>query len=307
METITLDIHKPRKAIEVIKDAFAYMTRDARVLLQALSIYSLGLIAVALLISYSLIGTAPTPERVIGYKDVATKNNFLFLVLSAIVYLGGYCTFTFAVNRLMFLRDARLNNSYFFKEIQPTFWEGFKTYIFNFVLVYIIYFSVNLGLTIFSRSNFLLDASVMDPDPTNYVLELLILNVPSLLILPLLFYFCLSALFVSHRNNVGTSEALKKVFVTTQANFRKIWGCSILVILISYIGTLVVNMSLNYIAYFLFSYFSDAASFFMLSSLVQKVFALFFFLFIQIAIVILYGSVEDEVEGHYIRKKIDTV
>lgn len=283
-----------------------YISMDARALIRLLAIYSLGFILVAMLLSYYLTNYEPALARII-YTEGLSKKTLILLILSYILYLGGFCTLTLMVNKLIRKRDVMRdeNSETIFSAIKKEIPEDLKTYVLNFLIMYGLYYTISFVLGYFSHPYLFIDSNDSDPDPFSYSLELLIMYLPTVIILPVFLYLGFSALFVSCRDNIGSTEALKDVYKRSRNKLKKIWLCSVLIVFIAVVGEAIIAASFRYLSYFIISFISYNSSLFIYIKILEKLFSLGILVFIQVGAILLYGSVEDELEGHYIQKKID--
>jgi hypothetical protein len=250
------------------------------------------------------MGSQPDFIRLFYMLKENKGSDSLIMVIGMLSYLISFCMLTYITNKVILARDwghnKTVDDNYI--KLNVGFFSDFPNYIINFIIIYIFYFLMQLGLDAFSGSELFFDKEEIYSDPTSYYTNYIIMTIPTILVSPLLHYFCFTALFVSLRDNISSTDGLKKVMRISKDKLKKIWIAGILIILICYISLSILLFTMRFLHYAL-----PAGSVYAIIGFASHVMYYCVYVFVGFASVIILGSIEDENEGYYIKSKIDKI
>lgn len=302
-----LIIRKTRGSGEILATALRFLSAEARELVKALGIYAAPFLIVGLAISYAVSYGEPSIEKIYFLKDSTTKNQFVFMLISMVFFVAGLCMTTLVIIKTLLTRSVENEG----QVVQtPTITislliEQLKTFVVNFIIVYVLYTAAFYLIRESEKYNFLADDGY-SPDILTYIVNVFIALLPMIIFFPPVIFIASCTLFVSVRDNLGATEAMNSVLKISREKLGKMYGGSFIICLVTVLIQLLFQ--------FLFQYFGMVIGFFGLSSssfiyaiVLNKVILLALLIFAQVASVLLYGSIEDELEGYYMKSKIEQV
>lgn len=285
-------IHKSRTLANLLKDTFQFLVSEMSLFMQALAMYSFSLLLLALLTSYLFVGNIVRFESIIYLKDSVSKPGLVIVLFSSLVLAASFCTLTLVVNRVLLLRQEQQEETHrkLFSDLRTDFMEQLKAYALNFIIIFLLYEVAFVGLNYVERSSFFMDYTDINGGPFHSTLNWLIVHSASLIVMPLLMYFAFSSLFVSIRDSMGSSDAVKKIYLLSKDKLIRVWLYSLVFLLIGYFIDWVLGYFLEfYMRILLYNY----NLLFVLVAF-KKMAALLILVLLQIASVLLFGSQEKD-------------
>lgn len=286
-----LHIKSPRTFLGLYRDLSRYLRSDKVLLFKSIGFYALTLLILALVSSYILLDRLPRIENIVLLKNRVSKPTFLFVIINSLIYVASFCSLSWVINKAMLLRDENSEEPVRILQgaLRKNIATGFKNYLVNFLILYIVYWLVGYfegflrGTLVFSDEGAL---SVYPlNDIANSVMRWLI---PALLYVPLL-YYSFSTLFISTRENIGASDAFKKVLEISSGQFKKIWLQSLFLLFL----VAILDFGIHELFYGLARTLTSQLDviFFTLTSLI-KICSFFLIAFLQVAVVLIFGGIE---------------
>jgi hypothetical protein len=290
-EPQTFHIKKNRTLLELFKEPFHLIIFHLPSLTEALSLYTLPLVFISLWISHLIANPIAFLHNISHYKDSVSKTEFIFLIVGLITYVGSFYTASFIINRYMLFKDERSNETgkTFLVELKKNFFSQIKGYFFNFLIIYILYYILNFSMLYVDKLFLFNEYGDFGLDSFNSILNWPLQHITLIILLPLLMYFSFAALFVSVKENIGSSDALVKIYTLSKNNLLNIWLYSAALLLL--IG--LCEWALNYQINSLIGYFPFNLKLFFFFILIKKILAFTLLVFLQIATVLLFGHTEN--------------
>ncbi|HOZ86629.1 MAG TPA: hypothetical protein PL029_02670 [Bacteroidia bacterium] len=291
-------LQKTRPVKEILFDSLNFMTGNARNLVLATFTIAMPLILVAITISFALVSSPSAPDiyDVITLKASLDKNLYLLLLFAYVFNIAGMCLFNLGVNKvLLHKKDTEKPVDTFFKRYKNELFEDLKNFAFSFLIVFVLY-SVTTKTINYLSMQFTAEST----------LESYLMLLPVFFLMSACFYLSFAVLFVCYRDQIGVVEAARKVWHYTSAQPKKAWGTAFLLILI----VIIAHKCLQFVFFQVISliFMQDlSAGFLLLPGLLQTCAISLVVMFFQIALVFLYCSLEDEMDGLYIKSKIENI
>ena len=303
-----LILRKTRSQVDILRTAIQYLTSNARSLLPALFAISFPLILAGNTISFLATDDRKSINRITYYWDRLPDKAMIALVAAIVLYYLGVLIFSLIVNKHL-LSGANSENSepFSFASLKRDLGEDLKNNVIPFIVVFAIYLIiVEIYAYFFGAGQF--TANAYDNNPTavlSYVLEIIVGYLPYLLIMSITLFFCICTLFVCYRDKADVSDAMKTVWHLITNRHWKAWLGSILILFIVFLCYTIFHTAFYMVEAGFWSMLDFSPKIFFISGLLQSVVDCFLVLYFLIAILFLFGSMEDEVEGYYIKTKID--
>ncbi len=305
-KTKTFYITKTRNTMGVLKSAMAYVSNHAATLFFGIGILALPFILFSISASISLTDSINSFDRILYYKEKLDKNAFILFILTFLIYAIGLAIYNLAINKHLVLTDVADDpkEKASIANLRKGFTGELKHSAGNFSIFFIGYFIVRQFLFyIFS----LLDNYQPGYDTNSdaiifYYLEQIFKYVPILIIVPLSFYMLFASLFICYRDNTDTTIAVKKVWEITRTKLKKTWLTTSFILVIA----LFLFSGLDRVFYFI-SIFSYSTHLYFALYILKTALSFIIIAYLQIANVVLFGSLEDEKEGIYLKRKIDEI
>lgn len=292
-KTTSLQIQKQRDLKTVFTDLVAYLKGDDGLLFKALALWSGSFLLISLFVGYFILGIKPGIEQIFLLKHEFERGDFVMLVFCSLLFPFALATLTLVVNQLMMTRDAdnSLPSSALFSQLSGGFLSLLKKYIPNFIVVYVPYWATSYCLHQLLDIRPFEDGGSFDFEPFN---EQLNTWVPGLLVLalfPPVFYFAFSGLFVALRNGIGASEAIVHIRKISADHMRQIWLLSFVFV---FVAGVLRELIYHYTQQLYLVYYNPF--WFYVTRIFVAVSEFFLAVFVQIAMVLIFGSVEARVK-----------
>lgn len=241
-------------------------------------------------------------NNLVDLKQSLPSKNFMLLIILFISFIVGLGYYNFLINKSL----TKGNTSDTNEEPSTKFSEAWRTYAVNFVILYIVYYIMN------NASWYLYEFIVGDATmgSASGILEFIWLTVinqiPLIAIMPIVFFFCFAASFISFRDNIGASEALAKIWETIKEKPLTAWYHSFILAGLCYLFLLITKIFLIYgVTLLNSSNTGSSIAFYYILTAIKMFMCYFFFIHTHISMVLLYGSFEDEKNGHFVKEMID--
>ncbi|MES2681393.1 MAG: hypothetical protein V4635_15970 [Bacteroidota bacterium] len=291
-------LQKTRAVKEILVDSLTFMSSNARNLVLAIFVFAMPLILTAIIISFYLTSSPSAPDiyDVLTMKAALDKNLYLLLLFAFVLNIAGMCLFNLGINKiLLHKKSLEKPGGHFFEQYKDELAESLKNFFFSFLIVFVVY-SVTTKTINFLSMQF----------PAESTLESYLMLLPVFFLMSGCFYLSFAVLFVCHRDQLGVVEAAQKVWRYTSAQPKKAWGTSFLLILM----VIIAHKCLQVIFFQLISLIfmqGLSAGFLLLPGLLQTCAIGVVVMFFNIAVIFLYCSLEDEMDGLYIKSKIENI
>lgn len=286
-----LSIKSPRSGPKLYHDLFRYLRSDSGLLFKSIGAYALSLLLVSLISSYLFLDSFPRIENIVFLKNRVSKPQYLMVVVNSLVYVASFCMLSWVVNRALLLRDE--NRSEHARILQgalrKNFGTGLKNYLGNFLILYLVYWLIDYFDGFLLKTLVFSDEGSLSVYPLNDIANTIMKwLIPALLFSPL-FYYGFSTLFVSAREDIGASDAFKKVMDISSVHTKKIWIQSLFLLFFASILDLIfhevfygigrsVTAELNFVFFFFIG--------------LMKISTFFLVAMLQITAILLFGSIE---------------
>lgn len=282
-------ITKTRSVSEIISISYRFFSVAAVPLLKALLLFAFPLIIVSIVTAIYVTNTLVPFDSLFEPDYFINNEIFVYNWVLYLFYVAGLYLYNLIINKHLVLSDSKEMVSWpSFAMMKENLIDEFRENISNFSVLFIIYFIAFHSIDYF------------------FFEDQLIRLVFLVLLGPLVFYFLLTTLFVSRRDDCGVSKAFNKVLRCTQHKPGKAWLTSVLLLLICYFSNSVIGVFFHF-ANMLCGFLSAGTTIYTTIFILQKICTYFLIIQFQISIVLLLGSLEDEMDGHYIGNKIDKV
>ena len=310
MQTTAMPLRKARKTVEIFSVSLLYLVRHARSILGAIALLALPFIIASRLLATVVTGNYRSLDKVLSYRSTLDKNQFILLVLAFIISIASGCIFNLVLNKQLVLGEAAEDNEApAARNIKENFLPDLRDFSISFLIVFTLYFIMN-EILVFLMEWLRQEAfEILLPDTglASFLTNFFVAIIPAFILLAIGLFLGFATLYICYRDKVGANEGFKKAWQLTQQNKRKTWTTVLLTLTISYIAYGIVRSAHYAINFSLgFGDIMNAPLFFIID-LLQTIAACFIIIYFQVAVVFLLGSLEDEAEGHFIRKKIETV
>ncbi|MDZ4665237.1 MAG: hypothetical protein SGJ15_10200 [Bacteroidota bacterium] len=302
---IGIDIMKTRDTREISKLSFDYISKNgAAIILPVVSI-AIPLIIVSYLSAVAVGETYNPFNKLVSLKKSLSPRSYLIVIALFLFYIIGLSLYNYFINNCLLKGERKAKNEESLSE--GSFIDIFKMYLLNFTILFAIYYFVS------NVSEYLYFQFMSDFEPgavsgvIGYIWLLLLNKLPWLIIMPPVFFFCFSASYISHRDNIGSSDALTKIWSLVKAKSQKLWLNSIKVSGI-YFGLILVLKIFIWYAGGIGSLFDHLTiTFYNILTTFELIFTLTAMMHLHVSMVLLYGSFEDEEHGHFIKRKVDAL
>lgn len=288
-KTTRLQIQKQRDLKTLFTDFVNYLTGDDGLLLKTVGLWSGTVLILSLVIGYFVLDIRPGIEQVFRLRHKFEGGDFVLLAFCSLLFPVSQAILTLVVNQLMLLRDA--DNTAPRAALASAFNNGFssqvKKYLPNFIVVYIPYYFISYALNQLGGFTLFEDGGTLDFEPFNEQLNTWTPGILLAALFPPVFYFAFSALFVGLRDGIGASEALVKIRKISADHMKQIWLLSFVIVLIAgVLRELIYHYTRElYAIYYGPGWFYTTQFFVNFSEF-------FLTLFVQIAMVLIFGNVE---------------
>lgn len=291
---VPLQIKKERTLRQILRDSFHYMGGDALLLCKAAGIYSFSLLLASLLLAHFALGAYPSLDNLYYFRDNVSQAGYTFMIVCVVAYTGSFCMLTLLINKLLLLREERTEASadQLFAALKTALPMQLGNYTFNFLIVYLLYYFLDYFLDHSYLQNFIGEEKSIGLTPFDGELDWLLVYLPQLIIMPLVLYFGFSSLFMSVRDSIGSSDAFKNIYALSKNRLKTIWLYSFALLLLILIG----RWALDYRSEFLFNLLPVNYNLLTVVFTFKKLLSFSLLAFVQVGIVLLFGSVEAESE-----------
>lgn len=289
---VTFKIQKSRTLGTLLKDTFQFLDREALTLFQAMALYSFLLMFLAMLSAYLFLDTTARFENLFYLENGGSKLRLIIIVLSSIACVVSFCALTLVINVFLLLRQQHPDEpaSRIFTELKVSFPVQLKNYALNFLIIYLIYQLLSFGLNYLERVSFFSDYGDLDFSPFNSELNWLVSHLATLVLTPLLAYFCFSSLFLSLRDNIGSSDALKNIYELSKNKLPKLWLYSLSFVFIAFFGEWALHfrsgLYMDLLPYNFHVFFAVIT--------LKKLISFLLLVVLQVGSILLFGSVEED-------------
>lgn len=226
------------------------LLKNSGLLFRTLAIYALPIIAFSFFANYFFLNTGTQIENLYYLKGYISNNDYVFLLFNTLVFVAGLCIMTMVTNVLIHLTDKAEGQTreHLVADLKKELANHFKTYALNFLIIFIFYYVLKLCTGFLGSFYPFNSEDGLDLEPFNDQMNIVFQIVVTLLIMPLVFYFGFSALYVSLKENIGASDALQKVHEVSIPHLKRIWGFSIVLYLIGLIAVAILGYLTSLIA-----------------------------------------------------------
>ncbi|MBL7934130.1 MAG: hypothetical protein JNL60_19655 [Bacteroidia bacterium] len=273
----------------VTEDFREYLKSDYKLLFKALWFYSFPLLLICYLSAPFFFNASPRVENIFYLKNHVSKHVYLLVVLNSLLLVLSLLMLTWVVNRTVLLRNEHKSEPgrILYSVFKKSFGAGLNTYILNFLILYLVYTAINYLNSYLGKMIALEDTqtlSVYARNETNWISAYLL----PLIFFPPLFYFGFSALYVSVRDEIGISDALKKIYELTSGKMGTIYLQSVVILLIAFF----VQLLTNEIFYFGFSFIPNMNIIFFIVVAIKELLSFCILALLQVAAILLFRNVE---------------
>lgn len=300
-------IRKQRSIPEILLDTIRYMAKNANALFLSAGFLALPLILISKAVAAYLTEDATPFNESILHKSELDKTTFIFYCILFGVFVLGLGVYNFILNKFMGLANQLPTTKASADTIRQDFKAAFKEWLPNFVIIFILYdilWQIMHVLSGLQRDyNTSLDP---DSDAISYYSQLALPYLPVLAVLPFLLFLLFAGLYLCYRDKSDTSAAATVLRDMTRKYYKKIFLSGAAILLVSFLAYYFLQ-KLVFLFYSIFSFLSMNMSFYMIFDLMKMAFSFAIIGFMQIAFILLLGSMEDDQESHYIRQQVDQI
>lgn len=302
-----LSLRKKRKLTEIFSVSIHYASQHLRSLLGPLLAYAIPVILVAYTASFIVTKSTNSLNRPLDYVNWLNDGDFAAYIAAYVIYVLGLCLFNLIINKHLLLSGGS-EQALYFGDIKKDLAPNFRDNLLNFLIIFVIYFICDKLIKLMTEY-FGGNTALYDQNATailSKLLEVLLMVLPVLLTMGIALFFCFAALFVCYRDRMETREALKKVGGLVQKKPGQVILYSALLLLMAFI----FQVSVQLLVFGLNTLIGSTAyniNVFFVAELVRVFFACFAAAYLQLAMLFLLGSLEDEAEGHSLLEQIDNL
>lgn len=221
----SLTLKKTRSFFGLFRELFQFLKLDAGLFLQPLAQYSLSLLMLAIVLASYFFQRSPSVENIYFLKNAVPKQQYLLVVINSLMYLASISLFFWVVIRALLLREEHPNEPprILRAVFRKNFKQGLTTYALNFLIIYVLYVLTNYLLPVLSDALWFSDSGALSVYPLNDKINLLIGYLLPLVLYSPVFYFGFAGLYLSVRDNMGITEAFKRVHELSSQQYLRIW------------------------------------------------------------------------------------
>ncbi len=292
-----LTIQKTRSSREILSDTLRFMSVRARDLVFAIFVFAMPFILTSSVVSFYMIDSPSAPDLydLLIFRKALDKNLFILLCFAFIIKILGMFVFNLGINKVMLkpITDNKEDN--FLNHFKNEISEGVKNYLFSFLIVLTVY-SVIIKATTYLSQQF----------PVEPGLETFLLLLPVYFVMSACLYVGFAILYLCARDGLDVAGAAQKTWHYTTARPKKAWGTAFLILLVVVLMNKIIQvLFFQFISLIFMQGLSSALL--LVTGLIQTSTIAIVVIFYNIAAVFLLGSLEDEVDGHYIKSKIENI
>lgn len=286
----TLNVEKNPTLTGLFRNFLRYLNSDSNLLFKPLWLYSFSLLIICYISAPLFFNASPRIENVFYLKNHVSKPVYIFVVFNSLLLGTSLLMLTWVVNRIVLLRNenksepGRILHSVFKK----SFRTGLNAYILNFLILYLVYTAVSYLNTYLGKVIVFGDNQVFDVYPLNVEMNWISAYLLPAILFPPLFYFGFSALYMSVRDEIGVSEALKKVYELSSGKMRTILLQSIVVLAIAFLAEELIKE----VTYFITGFLSRMNITFFTIITIKKLLSFCILALLQVSAILLFVNVE---------------
>lgn len=301
-------IRKQRSIFQILQATVQYMGKHANVLFLSIALLALPFILLPTYFANYLTHDSTPFDEFFYDKTSMDKPAFVAYCLLFVLFALGLGIYNMVINKFMVLSDRSASATITTDLIKQGFLESLKKWLPNFCFFFVAYYFLWHGIRLLFefKTYYHNGLQVYTEDPVTYYSELSIPYLPIIAISPFACYLVFSSLYVSFRDGADTTAALKTVWETGRKHLKKIFLGACAILLAVMVAYYLLNRLFILMYYFMFST-SLPEHFYVLVNIIRIGFGFSIITFMQIAFILLLGSMEDDQESHYIRQQLDKI
>lgn len=300
-------IRKNRSLTEILMGTISYLGRNANALVLSAGILALPLILFSKAAAAYITEDSTPFHESIFHKSELSKKAFIFYCMLFSIFILGLGIYNFILNKFMAINDKSPTTLVSADLIKQDFKASFKRWFPNFLIIFIFYYGLSQVTHVLTgmqhEYNNTLDP---DSDAISYYSQLAIPYLPVIAVLPFLVYLLFASLYLCYRDQTDTTATARLLMKNMRQNYKKIFLCSGAILVVAFLANYFLQKFL-FVCFGIFSFLSINVSFYLLFDIIRMALGFAIVAFIQIACIILLGSMEDDAESHYIRQQMDQI
>lgn len=312
-----ISYRKVRNVAELLNAAVNYIKLHLKSIVGSILTIPLPFLVVSGLLSYFFKNTQMNLLNSITVVSGIDGDNLAETISIILFYLAGLTLQSIIINKHILTNETLTEEEKLTtKTIRTGIVEDFRKQFLNVFLLTVYLIIASLAIGAFLTTVISLNMNDLSGDPFSLIVQVLFIAAFVLWFVPMVIYFIIASLFVCQRDDLGIFQGAKKVWRYTTENKLRVWGSTLLSLLISYLFNLILSIPIA-LAFIIPAYFSTGSIYTSASSIMPAVMAIlglvstFFTLcsssIFQIITVFEYANFEEQKEGLGLQEKINNI